>query len=173
MDATCGVRGIARRLAGRLPVMGDSSEEVWISRLIEVGRGLVTDLDLGVVLDRVLETARELTGARYAALGVLNDERTELAQFLTSGVDGGAREEIGDLPRGRGHPRCADRASAAAAAEADLHATRTATACRPGTRRSGSFLGVPMMIRGQAWGNLYLGEKEGGESSPSATSRRR
>ena len=50
-----------------------SVEELWIRRLLEVGRALVTELDLGVVLDRVLETAREITGARYAALGVLND----------------------------------------------------------------------------------------------------
>ncbi len=61
-----------------------------------------TELDLGVVLDRVLQTAREITGARYAALGILNEQRSELDQFLTSGVDEQTHRAIGDLPRGRG-----------------------------------------------------------------------
>ena len=142
--------------------MGISSEEVWISRLIEVGRGLVTDLDLGVVLDRVLETARELTGARYAALGVLNDERTELAQFLTSGVDESTREQIGDPPRGRGilgvlieHPEPLRLREISR--HPDSYGLPT------GHPAISSFLGVPVMIRGLAWGNLYLGEKETGE----------
>src|SRR3954463_12546933 len=71
-------------------------------RLIEVGRGLLSELDLDAVLDRVLETARELTGARYAALGILDERRRELAQFLTKGIDTPTHREIGDLPHGRG-----------------------------------------------------------------------
>ena len=67
--------------------MSASSEELWIRRLLDVGRALTTELDQRVVLDRVLETAREITGARYAALGVLNDKHNELEQFLTAGVD--------------------------------------------------------------------------------------
>ena len=55
--------------------------------MLEVGRALMTELDLGAVLERVLQTARELTGARYAALGILDDKRSELEQFLTAGVD--------------------------------------------------------------------------------------
>jgi len=82
--------------------MGASSEEPWIRRLLDVGRVLTTELDTGLVLDRVLQAAREITGARYAALGSLNDERTELEQFSTSGMDEDARRAIGDLPRGRG-----------------------------------------------------------------------
>ena len=77
--------------------MGASPEEPWIRRLLDVGRELVTELDLGVVLDRVLQTAREITGARYAALGILNEQRTELEQFLTSGrrrADPSARSAI-------------------------------------------------------------------------------
>ena len=65
----------------------------------------MTELDLAVVLDRVLETAREITGARYAALGVLNDERTELARFITSGIDEQVRRAIGDLPTRPGRAR--------------------------------------------------------------------
>jgi GAF domain-containing protein len=80
----------------------DPSEEPWTRRLLDVGRELVTELDLDALLDRVLQTAREITGARYAALGILNEQRTELEQFLTSGVGEERRRAIGDLPRGRG-----------------------------------------------------------------------
>src|SRR3954466_4798874 len=79
-----------------------SRDDHRLARLIEVGRGLLSELDLDAVLDRVLETARELTGARYAALGILDERRRELAQFLTKGIDTPTHREIGDLPHGRG-----------------------------------------------------------------------
>ena len=73
-----------------------------LRRLLEVGRSLVSELDLEVVLDRVLEVARELTGARYAALGILDERRQELERFLTRGIDADTHRAIGDLPRGHG-----------------------------------------------------------------------
>ncbi|MGD0455208.1 MAG: GAF domain-containing protein, partial [Solirubrobacteraceae bacterium] len=63
---------------------------------------MLAELDLDQVLDRVLESAQELTEARYAALGVLNEPRTELSRFLTRGIDESAHAAIGALPRGRG-----------------------------------------------------------------------
>jgi signal transduction histidine kinase len=142
--------------------MATSSDDLWIRRLLDVGRALVTELDLGVVLDRVLETAREITGARYAALGVLNDRRTELSQFLTSGVDEETQKAIGDLPRGRGvlgvlieHPQ------PLRLTDVGQHASSYGFPAGHPVMRS--FLGVPVVIRGQTWGNLYLAEKEGGE----------
>src|SRR3954452_4778339 len=62
----------------------------------------MADLDLELVLDRLLETARELTGARYAALGILDEDRRELAQLLTRGIDDETHHGIGALPRRRG-----------------------------------------------------------------------
>ena len=56
-----------------------------IRSVLGVARSVLSDLDLEVVLERVLESARELTGARYAALGVLDESRTGLARFLTAG----------------------------------------------------------------------------------------
>src|SRR6188508_1431916 len=53
-------------------------------------------------LARLIDAAADLTGARYVALGVLDDERQELARFLTRGVDEATHRAIGDLPRGRG-----------------------------------------------------------------------
>ncbi|MGA2453549.1 MAG: GAF domain-containing sensor histidine kinase [Solirubrobacteraceae bacterium] len=145
--------------------MSSVPEELWIRRLLDVGRALMTDLDQRAVLDRVLVTARELTGARYAALGILDDHRTELQQFLTSGVDEQeARRTIGDLPRGRGvlgtlieHPR--------ALRLADVGQHPSSYGFPVGHPVMRSFLGVPILIRGQAWGNLYLAEKDGGEFS--------
>ena len=65
--------------------MSIDSEEPWIRRLLDVGRALTTELDQRVVLERVLETAREVTGARYAALGILNDETLRARAVLDLG----------------------------------------------------------------------------------------
>ena len=70
--------------------------------LLDVGRSLVTELDADAVLQRILVEARSATGAKYVALGVLNEQRTELERFLTLGIDDAGRAAIGDLPRGRG-----------------------------------------------------------------------
>ncbi len=122
----------------------------------------MTELDLDAVLDRVLQTAREITGARYAALGILNEERSELEQFLTSGVDEETHRAIGALPRGRGvlgvlieHPR--------PLRLSDVGRHPSSYGFPAGHPVMRSFLGVPIVIRGQAWGNLYLTEKRGGE----------
>ena len=135
------------------------AQELWIARLLEVGRSLVTELDTDALLDRVLETAREITGARYAAIGVLNHERTGLSRFLTAGVDQQTYRAIGDLPTGRGvlgvlieHPE--------PLRLADVGRHPRSYGFPAGHPPMGSFLGVPIVIRGEAWGNLYLAEKE-------------
>jgi signal transduction histidine kinase len=144
--------------------MSMASEDQRTRRLLEVGRALVTELDLSVVLDRVLQTARELTGAHYAALGILNEQRTELEQFLTSGVDEEIHKAIGELPRGRGllgvlikDPRVLRLG--------DVGQDPSSYGFPAGHPVMRSFLGVPISIRGQAWGNLYLTEKEGDQFS--------
>jgi signal transduction histidine kinase len=136
-------------------------EDNRLRRLLDVGRTLVTELDPETVLDRILEEARIATGARYAALGVLNEERTELERFLTLGVDGATHRAIGDLPRGRGvlgvlieHPE--------PLRLSDVGAHPQSYGFPSGHPTMESFLGVPIMIRGEAWGNLYLTEKKDG-----------
>jgi signal transduction histidine kinase len=144
--------------------MSVSPDDVWLRRLLDLGRELVTELELGVVLERVLRTAREMTGARYAALGILNERRTELEQFLTAGVSEDTKRAIGDLPRGRG---------VLGALIEDQEPLRLADVGRhpssygfpAGHPVMRSFLGVPVRVRDQAWGNLYLTEKRGGEFS--------
>jgi len=139
--------------------MTATPEDLWLRRLLEVGRTLVTELDIEKVLDRVLATAREITGARYAALGILNERRTELEQFLTSGVDERARKAIGDLPRGRGVLGALIEDPAPLRLK-DVSAHPSSYGFPMGHPVMRSFLGVPIVIRGEAWGNLYLTEKE-------------
>jgi signal transduction histidine kinase len=133
-----------------------------LERLLELGRRLVSELDLDAVLAQVLEAARELTGARYAALGVLDESRTRLQRFIHVGIDGATRRRIGPLPRGYGilgeliseprplrledisdHPRSYGFPAG--------HPTMT------------TFVGAPITVRGEVFGNVYLTEKQGGE----------
>ncbi len=140
----------------------DALDEARLRNLIEVGSGLVAELDPEVVLGRVLELACELTGARYAALGVLDRDRGRLERFITRGVDPRTREVIGDLPSGHGilgllieDPR--------PLRLANVGEHPRSYGFPPGHPPMTSFLGVPIVIRGEAWGNIYLTEKEGGE----------
>ena len=74
--------------------------EAELERLLAVGRSLVAELDLESVLNQLLETARDLTGARYAALGILDENKRELERFLTLGVDDETRRIISPLRAG-------------------------------------------------------------------------
>jgi signal transduction histidine kinase len=131
-----------------------------IRRLLDVGRALVAEHDREAVLNRILDEARAITGARYAALGVLDPTRGQLERFLTAGVDAKTHRAIGDLPRGRGvlgiliedpQPLRLPRVG---------HHPQS-YGFPPGHPEMESFLGVPILIRGEAWGNLYLTEKQG------------
>ena len=142
--------------------MMDEPQSARLQRLIEVGRGLVTELDLDTLLDRILAVARELTGARYAALGVLDEGRQELERFVTSGIDAATHATIGDLPRGRGVLGTLITDPRPLRLE-DVGAHPESYGFPVGHPPMKAFLGVPIIIRGEAWGNLYLTEKEGGE----------
>ncbi|HTA16044.1 MAG TPA: GAF domain-containing sensor histidine kinase [Solirubrobacteraceae bacterium] len=134
---------------------------------LDIARSVLGELDLEVVLNRVLESARELTDARYAALGVLGSSRTELERFLTIGIDDAEREQIGALPRGRGvlgeliaHPT--------ALRLTDISEHPRSYGFPHGHPPMGSFLGVPILIDGTPFGNLYLTEKRHGRQFTAA-----
>ncbi len=129
--------------------------------VLGVACGVLGDLDLERVLERVLESARELAGARYAAIGVLDDSRTALARFITTGVDESTRREIGSLPTGRGvlGELIRDPTPLRVASVGDHPRSYGFPAGHP---PMGSFLGVPVMVAGEPFGNLYLTEKHGG-----------
>lgn len=135
-------------------------DEERFRRLLDVGSNLLSELDLEVVLKSVAEAARELTGARYAALGVLDRERRELERFINVGIDEEARREIGNLPRGRGVLGELIREPAPLRLR-DVEAHPHAYGFPPGHPPMHSFLGVPIAVRGEIYGNLYMTEKQG------------
>ncbi|MBT2397527.1 GAF domain-containing sensor histidine kinase [Streptomyces sp. ISL-100] len=116
------LQGLSTELTARVP------------QLLEAMRSVGTGLDLHSTLDRICETAAELADARYAAIGVVDEERGGLRDFVTYGMTEEQAAWIGRLPDG-------------------LPAHHPAM---------GPFLGVPIRVRGEVFGNLYLAEKHGG-----------
>ncbi|MBJ7472801.1 MAG: GAF domain-containing sensor histidine kinase [Solirubrobacteraceae bacterium] len=132
-----------------------------MKRLLEVGPELTSELDLPAVLDRLLETARELTGAQYAAIGVLDERRRTLEQFVTAGIDETTRAAIGALPRGHGIlGLLIDRPQPLRLDDVTQHPRSYGFPA--GHPPMTSFLGLPITIRGEVWGNLYLTDKADG-----------
>src|SRR3954469_23404548 len=82
--------------------ISDCLDEQGLRRLLDAGRALVGGLDLAAVLARLLSTAADLTGAAYAALGVLDARRETLERFLPRGVGEDVRRAVGAPPRGHG-----------------------------------------------------------------------
>ena len=129
---------------------------------MRLAREVLSELDVEVVLRRLVESARELSGARYAALGVTDASRMQLERFITAGIDEETREAVGELPKGRGvlgeliaHP--------VPLRLADVGGHPHSYGFPPGHPPMTTFLGVPVMIGGIPFGNLYLTEKAGGE----------
>ncbi len=136
-------------------------DERRLRRLIDVGRELTSVSDTAVVIESALTAARELTGARYAALGVLDSRRAELERFLALGIDDDPREAIGDPPHGRGVlGLLIDQPEPLMLEDVTRHPSSYGFPPHHPPMRS--FLGVPIKIQGEAWGNLYLTEKEDG-----------
>ena len=142
-----GVAALADRLQGLLQAV------------VAIG----SHLQLDEVLDRIVRTAAELADAEYAALGVLDPASSQrrLSQFITVGIEQAQIERIGDLPHGRGvlgvlidEPQ--------AIRLNDLAEHPTSFGFPPNHPPMTTFLGVPISVRGEAFGNLYLTEKRGG-----------
>jgi signal transduction histidine kinase len=142
--------------------MRHTDREARLHRLIGAGRALLSEFDVDPVLARLLGVARELTGARYAALGVLDDGGREIERFLTHGIGPATHTAIGDPPRGRGvlglliedpHPLRLK----------DLREHPRSYGFPAGHPPMRGFLGVPILIGDVAWGNLYLTDKAGGD----------
>jgi signal transduction histidine kinase len=130
--------------------------------LFEAGLAVSSELSLDALLRRLVETAAELTGARYAALGVIDASGVELEQFITHGIDDDLRAEIGDLPRGRGILGVLIREAKPLRLH-DLTEDPRSVGFPPGHPAMRTFLGVPILLRAVAYGNLYLAEKQSGE----------
>jgi signal transduction histidine kinase len=128
-----------------------------LSALLDAVIGIGTDLDLRSTLERIVKAASRLVDARYAALGVIGPDRY-LVEFITDGLTVEQHRRIGDLPTGRGvlgllidepHP----------VRLRDIAEHPRSFGFPPNHPLMRSFLGVPITIRDQVYGNLYLTEK--------------
>jgi signal transduction histidine kinase len=139
-----------------------SSNENRLRALVETGVAITSELSLDALLQRLVEAASELTGARYAALGVIDRSGSELERFLTTGIDAETQAAIGDLPRGRGILGVLIRDDTPLRLH-DLSDDPRSVGFPPNHPPMSTFLGVPVHLRGVAYGNLYLTEKADGE----------
>ncbi|HYN56103.1 MAG TPA: GAF domain-containing protein [Motilibacterales bacterium] len=145
--------------------MADPHERGLFSAVVSVAAGL----ELGATLRRIVQSAVDLVDATYGALGVLGPDG-QLTEFVHVGIDQATQAIIGELPRGRGilgvvvnHPvpiRLDDMSSHPSAVGFPL-----------GHPVMKSFLGVPVKVRGQVFGNLYLTDKRGAEGFSTADER--
>jgi signal transduction histidine kinase len=140
---------------------GERDVERW-ELLLDAVVAMAGDLSLDSVLGRIVETAKRAARAKYAALGVLgHGQGDRLQNFIYSGIDEQTAARIGPLPRGHGLlGLIIDRAEPVRLRELSEH--RDSYGFPAHHPPMHSFLGVPVRIRGQVFGNLYLTEKEGG-----------
>jgi signal transduction histidine kinase len=121
-----------------------------------------SDLDLHAMLRRIVEAAVDLVDARYGALGVLDPSGTALSDFITIGIDEGARRGIGSLPKGLGLLGSLI-TDARPLRLADLAEHPDSAGFPPNHPPMTSFLGVPIRVRDEVFGNLYLTDKTSAE----------
>jgi signal transduction histidine kinase len=131
-----------------------------LRRVLEATLLLEQDVELPALLRHIIDEARSMTGARYGALGVLNDDRTALSEFLTVGLEKDEEERIGPRPTGQGvlgllivDPK--------PLRLADLGSHPDSFGFPPNHPPMTSFLGVPIKVRDAVYGNLYLTDKIG------------
>ncbi len=130
--------------------------------LVNAGITLSSELSLDALLQRIVETAAEITGARYAALGVIDKTGQTLERFLTTGIDAETQAAIGDPPHGRGILGVLIR-DAKPLRLHDIADDPRSVGFPPNHPLMKSFLGLPIVLRGVAYGNLYLTEKADGQ----------
>ena len=132
-----------------------------MARLVDLGLRLAGELDVETLLAALVENARELFDAAYAAIGVLDPSGTTIERFRVGGMDAATQERIGPVPTGRGllgalleDPRPVRLA----------RLTEDARSCGfpPHHPPMESFLGVPILLGGVVFGNLYMTEKRSG-----------
>lgn len=149
-QATRSLQGLSTELTARVP------------QLLEAMRSVGTGLELHSTLDRICETAAELADARYAAIGVVDTEGRGLSDFVTYGISSETARKIGHRPDGKRGLLGALISHPDTVRLADLtkdHRSAGFPAHHPPMR---TFLGVPIRVQGEIFGNLYLAEKNTG-----------
>ena len=138
----------------------DPAFEERLERLLQVTIGLASEVSLERVLQQVTDTALELIGARYAAIGVVAPDGRTLQSFTVSGMTDAERALIGAAPQGHGILGVVVR-DARVVRLADLTKHPESSGVPPHHAPMRSFLGVPIIGRRSVFGNLYLTEKIG------------
>ena len=141
-----------------MDVAGPRSLRQLLDAVLTVG----SDLDLPAMLRRIVESAVALVDATYGALGVLDETGTRLAQFITVGIDDAGHRAIGHLPEGHGILGLLI-VDAKPLRLPDLSEHPDSFGFPPNHPPMKSFLGVPIRVRDEVFGNLYLTDKSTGE----------
>ncbi|MBF6046226.1 GAF domain-containing protein [Streptomyces sp. NRRL B-1677] len=149
-EATRSLQGMSTELTARIP------------QLLEAMRSVGTGLGLHTTLDRITRTAAELADARYAAIGVIDSSGEGLADFITYGVTKEQHERIGALPDGHHGLLGALIHQPAPVMLTDLSSDPRSAGFPPGHPPMRTFLGVPIRVGAEIFGNLYLTEKRDG-----------
>lgn len=140
----------------------DAPRERQFRALVRAGLALTREHALEEVLRAFVDAAREVLGARYAALGVLDATGTFLSQFIFSGLSDEEAERIGEPPHGRGLLGVVIREGLPVRLS-DISRDPRSYGFPPNHPRMKSFLGVPVRVRGRVFGNLYATEKVGAD----------
>jgi len=158
--ATFDLEDLLQQLRERAQASDRAQER--LAALLDAVMAVSADLDLADVLTRIVRSACDLVDARYGALGVLAADGEHLMEFVTQGLSPDEQDAIGDLPRGHGvlgllirepHPR----------RMRDIAVDPDSYGFPPNHPPMHSFLGVPVRIRDEVFGNLYLTEKQGAD----------
>jgi signal transduction histidine kinase len=131
-----------------------------LRRVLEATLLVEADLELPVLLRHVIDEALSMTNARYGALGVLNQDRTALAEFITAGLTPEEERQIGAHPTGRGVLGLLIR-DPKPVRVSEIGSHPDSFGFPPNHPPMSSFLGVPVKIRDEVYGNLYLTDKIG------------
>jgi signal transduction histidine kinase len=153
-------RSIARLLEDAQQVLATQDR---LRSLLSANRAVADEIELEVVLRRIIEAAVALVGARYGAIGVIAPDGT-LEQFIHTGIPEEHAARIGNLPQGRGL------LGALIEEQRPIRLDHLASDPRSAGIPAGhppmdSFLGVPVRVRGETYGNLYLTQQENGRFS--------
>jgi signal transduction histidine kinase len=142
--------------------MGSAASPGSLRQLLDAVLTVSSDLDLPAMLQRIVESAVDLVDATYGALGVLDETGTRLSQFITVGIDGDTKARIGPLPEGHGILGLLI-VDAKPLRLPDLNQHPDSFGFPPNHPPMRSFLGVPVLLRDNVFGNLYLTDKRGAE----------
>jgi GAF domain-containing protein len=149
-----GHSSLLRLLEPTAEIADNPLDDADLRRVLDVGLALVAELDVDVVLRHILDAAQDLTRARYAAVGVLDSSKRELERFIYSGIDDETRAAIGPLPRGMGLLGELIRNPTPLRLK-DISEHPRSYGFPANHPPMASFVGVPVSVRGEVYGNLY------------------